>query len=83
MFITAMYLYGISIHAWGFSWFYGLVAFIMDMMLAIIISPSIKTVNKTSEEDIVLSKEKAAYFRKKWEVEELKRLELDRRLYGG
>ena len=33
MIITAMYLYGIINHAWSFGWWYGLLAFLMDLML--------------------------------------------------
>ena len=33
MIITAMYLFGIISHAWSFSWWYGLLAFIMDLVM--------------------------------------------------
>lgn len=33
MIITAMYLYGVINHAWDFSWWYGLLAFVMDNAL--------------------------------------------------
>lgn len=33
MIITAMYLFGIIQSAWGFSWEYGLLGFVMDKVL--------------------------------------------------
>lgn len=77
MFITAMYLYGVSQHAWGFSWFYGFLGFVMDLILVVYISPSIIYGNSNN-----ISDEEKDYWRKKWEVEELRRKLLDKKIYG-
>ena len=76
MIITAVYLYGISQHAWGFSWWYGFLAFIMDIIFVILIAPSIRIWNRISDEE-------KDYWKKRWEVEELNRIKLNRELYGG
>ena len=82
MIITAIYLYGIIQHAWSFSVWHVLATFIMDIILVRLLSPNIKIINKTSEEERTYFKEKSDYCRKKWEVEELKRKMLDKKLYG-
>lgn len=74
MIITAMYIYGISQHAWEFSLWYGLLAFIADFILVTVFSPSIEVVSKPSGDEV-------DYWRKRTEVEELKRIKLDRELY--
>ena len=82
MIITAMYLYGIIQHAMLFNIWHMLVTFIMDIILVRLLSPDVKIINKTSVEERNCFKEKADYFRKKWEVEELNRKILDKKLYG-
>jgi hypothetical protein len=61
-----------------------LMALIMDIVLVRLLSlfPDIKIINETSDEEKQYFKEKADYFRKKWEVEELNRKILDKKLYG-
>ena len=84
MIITAMYLFGIIQHTWAFSIWNMLVTFIMDIVLIRILSLGIgiKIINETSIEERQYFKDKADYFRKKWEVEELNRKILDKKLYG-
>jgi hypothetical protein len=79
-----MYIYGIIQHAWSLSILDMLVAFLMDIVLVRLLSlfPDIKIINETSDEEKQYFKEKADYFRKKWEVEELNRKILDKKLYG-
>ena len=83
MIITAMYLYGIIQHAWSFSIWHVLMTFFMDIILVRLLSPDIKIINKTSEEEKNCFKDQADCFRKKWEVEELHRKILDKKLYGN
>jgi hypothetical protein len=54
----------------------------MDIILVRLFSPDIKIILKTSDEERHCFQEKADYFRKKWEVEELNRKILDKKLYG-
>lgn len=84
MIITAMYIYGIIQHAWSFSIWHVLATFIMDIVLVRVLSlsPDIKIINEISDEEKQYFKEKVDYFRKKWEVEELKRKMLNKKLYG-
>lgn len=82
MIITAMYLYGIIQYTWPFSIWHVLITFFMDIILVHLLSPDVKIINKTSDEESQYFKEKADYFRKKWEVEELNRKILDKKLYG-
>lgn len=84
MIITAMYIYGIIQHAWSFNIWHVLVTFIMDIILVrmLSLSPDIKIINQTSDEEKQYFKEKVDYFRKKCEVEELNRKILDKKLYG-
>lgn len=84
MIITAMYIYGIIQHAWSLSILDMAVAFIMDAVLVrlLSLSPDIKIINQTSDEEKQYFKEKVDYFRKKCEVEELNRKILDKKLYG-
>ncbi len=82
MIITATYLYGIIQHAWSFSIWHVLMTFVMDIILVRLLSPDIKIINKASDEERHCFQEKADYFRKKWEVEELKRKMLNKKLYG-
>lgn len=84
MIITAMYMYGIIQHAWSLSILDMLIAFIMDIVLVRVLSlsPDIKIINETSDEEKQYFKEKVGYFRKKCEVEELNRKILDKKLYG-
>lgn len=82
MIITAVYIYGIIQHTWSFSITNVLATFIMDIILVRLLSPNIKIINKTSDEERAYFKEKSEYIRKKWEVEELKRKMLDKKLYG-
>lgn len=54
MIITAMYLFGIINHAWSFSWWYGLLAFIMDLGIVSALKPEInlcKNKSDNNEED--------------------------------
>lgn len=53
MIITAMYLFGIINHAWTFSWWYGLLAFIMDniLMPSAIVKVLNKNENKSENKD--------------------------------
>ena len=83
MIITAMYLYGIIQHTWSFSIWHVLMTFFMDIILVRLLSPDVKIINKASEEEKNCFKEQADYFRKKWEVEELNRKILDKKLYGN
>lgn len=82
MIITAMYLYGIIQHAWLFSIWCVLMTFFMDIILVRLLSPDVEIINKTSDEERHCFQEKANYFRKKLEVEELNRKVLDKKLYG-
>lgn len=77
MIITAMFLYGISQHAWGFGWWYGLLTFIMDIIIAYLISPNARVINNTK-----ISDEEISYWKKRTEVEELNRIKLDREVWG-
>lgn len=76
MIITAMYIYGVSQQAWEFSGLYGLLTFIMDVVLVNAFSPSVRVVYESGKDEV-------DYWRKRTEVEELKRIKLDRELYGG
>lgn len=51
MIITAMYLFGIINHAWSFSWWYGLLAFIMDIILIRGIKLTIGSDDENDKED--------------------------------
>lgn len=84
MIITATYLLGIIQHAWSFSILYMLMAFFMDIVLVrlLSLSPDIKIINETSDEEKQYFKEKVDYIKKKWEIEELKRKMLNKKLYG-
>ena len=82
MIITAMYLYGIIQHTWLFNIWHVLTTFFMDIILVRLLSPDVKIVNKISDEERHCFQEKADYFRKKLEVEELNRIVLDKKLYG-
>lgn len=84
MIITATYLLGIIQHAWSFNILYMLMAFFMDIVLVrlLSLSPDIKIINETSDEEKQYFKEKVDYIKKKWEIEELKRKMLNKKLYG-
>jgi hypothetical protein len=71
MIISAMYIYGMSQGSWRFNLLHMTICFIADMLLVRLNS----IVNKTSDEE-------RFYWRKRTEVEELRRVELDRQLYG-
>lgn len=76
MIITAMYIYGIIHGSWKFGFdmaFY----FLLDVVLVRLLSLGIRVnvMIKTSDEE-------KNFWRKKTEVEELKRVSLDRELYG-
>lgn len=70
-----MYIYGMSQQAWEFNWFVGLVCYMADVGLLNILSSGDKIIERSS-------KEERCYWAKKTEVEELKRIELDRQIYG-
>lgn len=78
MFITAMYIYGISQGSWQLSYIYVIISFFLDLVLARMFSPvvSIKPKNE-------LSMEERYYYKKLTEVAELERTKLDRELYGS
>ena len=76
MLITAMYMYGMIQHAWVFSWIYAAICFFIDVIFLRILSPDIRLVHKISDEE-------KEYLNKRCQVEELKRVKLDRELYGG
>ena len=48
-FITAMYLYGCIVGAWEFSWQYGGLAFLMDVILAMLLSSEVKVYYRRDE----------------------------------
>jgi hypothetical protein len=77
MFITAIYVYGMSQGSWQFSLLYATICFVADLVLVRVLSADIR-VNVKNES----SKEEKDYWIKKAHVEELKIVELDRQLYG-
>ncbi len=76
MFITAMYIYGISQGSWQLSYIYIIISFFLDLVLARMLSPVIGIKNEISDEE-------KYYYKKKAEVVELERVKLDNELYGG
>lgn len=77
MIITAVYVYGMSQGSWQFSLLYATICFAADLVLVRMISSDVR-VNVKNES----SEEEKGYWIKKTQVEELKRIELDRQLYG-
>jgi len=79
MLITAMYVYGMIKGAWEFNFLYGAICFIIDLIFLEILTNHIKQISVAYG----TSDEEKACWRKRYEVEELKRVKLDRELYGG
>ena len=77
MIIAAMYIYGMSQGSWQFSILYMTICFMADVLLVRLLSPDVR-VNAVN----TISDEEKYYWRKRTEVEELRRVELDRQLYG-
>lgn len=77
MFITAMYIYGMSQGSWEFSFLYATICFTADLVLVRMLSPDVR-INVKNE----VSEEEKNCWTKRAQVEELKRVELDRQLYG-
>lgn len=76
MFITAMYIYGISQGSWQLSYIYIIISFFLDLVLARMLSPVIGIKNEISDEE-------KYYYKKKAQVAELERTKLDNELYGS
>jgi uncharacterized membrane protein YciS (DUF1049 family) len=77
MFITAIYLYGMSQGSWEFSYLYATICFAADLVLVRMLSPDVH-INVKNE----VSDEEKYCWNKRSQVEELRRVELDRQLYG-
>lgn len=77
MFITAMYIFGMSQGSWEFNMLNATICFLADLVLVRMLSPA---VNVGVKNDI--SGEEKYYWKKMAEVEELKRVKLDRQIYG-
>jgi hypothetical protein len=77
MIITAVYIYGIALRAWEFSLPNMVVCFGADTFLVRMLSSNIR-VNVKNE----ISNEEKFCWNKRTEVEELRRVKLDRELYG-
>ena len=77
MIITALYIYGITQSPYEYSWFYLIPCFIGDIIISAVISPKVGVQNSNE-----ISKEEEYYWKKRTQVEELKRIKLDRELYG-
>ncbi len=77
MIITAMYIYGLAHRSWEFSWWNIMTCFAADCILIRLLSPrvSVRVNNEISDEE-------KNYFYRRAQVEELRRVELDLRLYG-
>lgn len=77
MFITAIYLYGMSQGSWEFSYLYATICFAADLVLVRMLSPDVRIDVKNE-----VSEEEKYCWTKRAQVEELKRVELDRQIYG-
>ena len=79
MIITAVYLYGMSQGSWQFNMLDATICFAADLVLVRVLSADIH-VNVKSDGNT--SEEEKRCWNKRTEVEELRRVELDRELYG-
>lgn len=77
MIITAMYIYGISHGSWEFNWINISACFAADSFLVRLLSlgMSVNITNRTSDEE-------KDFWKKRTQVEELRRIEFDRQLNG-
>lgn len=79
MIITAMYMYGLIQDSWEFNWLNITICFLADVVFIRVFSLGmrVKVVNQN-----IISDEEKHYWNKRSQVEELRRVELDRQLYG-